>query len=147
MRCLIGVDRVDIIGAKDEHCFTINIYFGSAILAIENAIALFHGHRKVLTLVVDAAFANSENDTGLRLLLRIRSDVEATCRGFLSFVLLNDDAIAQAASNSYTYFLSFNAFAFECLVTLVCWLTARVSSLRISVNSARYELALSLEEC
>ena len=93
MRCLIGVDRVDIIGAKDEHCFTINIYFGSAILAIENAIALFHGHRKVLALVVDAAFANSENDTGLRLLLRIRSDVEATCRGFMSFVLLNDVAI------------------------------------------------------
>lgn len=49
----------------------------------------------MLAFVVDLAFAYSQNNTGLGLFLGLCSDVQATCGGFLSLVLLDDDAITE----------------------------------------------------
>ena len=81
-------DRVDVLGAKNHDLFAIDLDFGSAVLAIEHTVAFLHGHGNEVTVLVELALAHLEDNARLGLFLRVVREDEATCGGFLCFVLL-----------------------------------------------------------
>src|SRR2546427_3144009 len=100
-------DAQNFLFAHDDELFTIQLDFGSGILAEQDAVALFHIERTNLALFVDLALANRNNLALLRLIFRrIRYD-DSAAGGFGFFYTAHQDAVVEWGKLSHRRLLSF----------------------------------------
>lgn len=92
---LVGVNAVEVFGAKNNYFLVINGDLGAAEFAVQNAVANLDGNGNQVAVLIELALADCQNDAALGLLLGSRSDVQTGSSGLFSFVALDDDAIAQ----------------------------------------------------
>src|SRR2546429_6429513 len=86
--------RQDLLLAKDQVLFIFNIYFRTAVLAKENAVASLDVERDQLALLALAG-ANSDDFALHGLFFRRVRDDDATLHCFLLFYALHDDAVVE----------------------------------------------------
>src|SRR5205814_1137093 len=86
--------RQDLLLAKDQVLFIFNLYFRTAVLAKENAVASLDVERDQLALLALAG-ANSDDFALHGLFFRRVRDDDATLHCFLLFYALHDDAVVE----------------------------------------------------
>src|SRR2546421_10000675 len=93
MVTLLLDDREDVAGGEYEVLLTGVLDLGAAVLGVDHRVADLHVDRNAVALVVDTTGAHSEDSALLRLLLGGVGDHQARCRGGLSLVRLDHDAV------------------------------------------------------
>src|SRR5438874_1546436 len=86
--------RQDLLLAKDQVLFIFNLYFRTAVLAKENAVASLDVERDQLALLALAG-ADSDDFALHGLFFRRVRDDDATLHCFLLFYALHDDAVVE----------------------------------------------------
>src|ERR1700743_3781249 len=85
----------DVGLAKHEQVLSVDLDLGSAVLAVEDLVALLDIQRSPLACVIEPAVAGSEDLALLRLLLGGVGEHEATRSGLLLLDRPHDQTIAQ----------------------------------------------------
>src|SRR3989475_13286199 len=84
--------REDVLLRQDQVLLTIELEFGSGVLLVQDALALFELDRDALAVLITVAGADRENAAFHRLLFRRVGKEDPTLGGLLTIEGLDDDA-------------------------------------------------------
>src|ERR1041385_6769586 len=90
-----GENSQHFLFAHDDEILAVELDFGAAVLAKQDAVALFHVERTNLAFFVDLALAGGDNFALLRLLFCRVGDNDSATRGLAFFNATDQDAVVQ----------------------------------------------------